>query len=191
MNQNLNKLLKMAMLCAISIVFVALIRFPIFPQAPYLVYDPADIPLLVGAFLYGPLAGLMMTVVTALIQALFFSSDGWVGFVMHVIASGTLVMVAGSIYRIKKTRVTAIIGLASGIVAMTAIMIPANLIFTVNFYNVPYEAVVAALPVTIAFNLIKSGINALVVFLIYKILSNLLKKEHGNGDRQKILKNNG
>ena len=80
MNPKLNRLLKMAMLCAISIVFVALIRLPIFPQAPYLVYDPADIPLLIGAFLYGPVAGIMMTLVTSGIQALFFSADGWVGF---------------------------------------------------------------------------------------------------------------
>jgi len=175
---NLNKLLKMAMLCAISVIFVAVVRFPIFPQAPYLVYDPADIPLLVGAFLFGPGAGLLMTVVTAGIQALFFSADGLVGFVMHVLASGTLVAAAGFIYKLRKTRVTAVFGLLAGIFGMTAIMVPANLIFTVNFYGVPYDAVVAALPVTIAFNLIKSAANSLLVFAIYKPLGKLLKWEN-------------
>ncbi len=119
-----------------------------------------------------------MTIVTALIQALFFSADGWVGFVMHVLASGALVGAAGLIYRIKKTKPMAVFALLSGIISMTAIMVPANLIFTVNFYGVPYDVVVAGLPVTIAFNLIKSTANALVVFLIYKFISNLLQKEH-------------
>lgn len=178
MNPKLNRLVKMALLCAISIVFVALIRFPIFPQAPYLVYDPADIPLLIGAFLYGPVAGILMTIVTAGIQALFFSADGWVGFMMHVIASGMLVTAAGLIYHIRKSRVSAVIGLLAGVAAMTAIMIPSNLIFTVNFYNTPYDVVVAALPVIIAFNLIKSGMNAVVVFLVYKPLGMLLRQEH-------------
>ena len=191
MNQNLNKLLKMAMLCAISVVFVALIRIPLFPQAPWLMYDPADIPLLIGAFLYGPVAGIMMTVVTAGIQALFFSADGWVGFLMHLIASGMLVTAAGWLYQLRKTRVTAIIGLIAGVAAMTAIMIPANLVIDVNFYGMEYTAVVALLPVIVAFNLIKSGVNALIVFVIYKPLGILLRAEQAKTEKRKFLKNNG
>ena len=114
MNISLNKLLKMAMLCAIALVLIAYLHFPIFPQANYLLYDPADVLLLIGAFLFGPLAGLLMTVVTALIQALLITPEGgWVGFVMHVIASGTLVLTAGFIYKIRKTRGFALIGLCS------------------------------------------------------------------------------
>ena len=52
------KLTKLAMLATISLVFVAIIRIPIFPAAPYLTYDPADIPIFIAAFAFGPLAGL-------------------------------------------------------------------------------------------------------------------------------------
>jgi riboflavin transporter FmnP len=178
LNQNLNKLLKMAMLCAISIIFVALVRIPIFPQAPWLVYDPADVPLLIGAFLYGPLAGILMTIVTAGIQALFFSADGIVGFMMHVIASGALITVSGLVYRAKRTKKGAVIGLIFGALARAAIMIPANLVISTNFYGMQYDAVVALLPITSAFNLIYASINGLVVFLIYKPLAVLLRREH-------------
>ena len=71
-NQKTNsaKIAKMAMLVAISIVLVMVIHLPIFPAVAFLEYDPADIPILVGAFAFGPVAGLILTVVTSLIQGL-------------------------------------------------------------------------------------------------------------------------
>ncbi len=172
---NTKKLVQMGMLCGLAFVFILLIRFPIFPATPYLVYDAGDIPLLIGSFLFGPLAGFVMTVIVSGLQALFLSGDGWVGFVMHVVASGVLVIVAGVIYRKFRTRKGAGIGLIAGSLSMAAVMIPMNLIFTVNVYGVPYDVVVAAMPFTIGFNLIKAGINSAVVFFAYKPLSRLFR----------------
>ena len=62
------RLAKMAMLIAVSIVLVALIHFPIFPAVAFLEYDPADIPILIGTFAFGPVAGVLLTIVTAIIQ---------------------------------------------------------------------------------------------------------------------------
>ena len=56
MKEKTRKLTVMAMLVAISVVLVYLIHFPIFPAAAFLEYDPADIPILIGAFAYGPVA---------------------------------------------------------------------------------------------------------------------------------------
>ncbi len=176
-NQNLKNLIQMAMLCAIAYVFILIIRFPIFPATPYLIYDAGDIPLLIGSFLFGPIAGLGMVVAVSGLQAIFLSGDGLVGFAMHVIASGALVMVAGFIYRKFQSRKSAMVGLLVGTVSMAAVMIPANLIFTVHFYGVPTEVVVETMPFTIGFNLIKAAINSVVVALIYKPLSRLFKRQ--------------
>lgn len=100
-NQKTNsaKIAKMAMLVAISIVLVMVIHLPIFPAVAFLEYDPADIPILIGTFAFGPLAGLALTVVTSVIQGLTVSSgSGLYGILMHVIATGVLVIVSGSIY---------------------------------------------------------------------------------------------
>ncbi|HRV34069.1 MAG TPA: ECF transporter S component, partial [Anaerovoracaceae bacterium] len=43
-------LAKLGILAAISIVLVALIHFPVFAAAPFLEYDPADIPIIIGTF---------------------------------------------------------------------------------------------------------------------------------------------
>ncbi|NLN97988.1 MAG: ECF transporter S component, partial [Eubacteriaceae bacterium] len=49
------RLTEMAVLAAMSIILVATIHFPIFPAAPFLEYDPADIPIFIGTFMFGPI----------------------------------------------------------------------------------------------------------------------------------------
>ena len=88
MNINVKKMATIAVLSALSIVFMLLIRFPILPAAPYLIYEPADVPVLIGGFLFGPLAGIIITLIVSVIQAFAFSTDGWVGLLMHVVATG-------------------------------------------------------------------------------------------------------
>ena len=171
------KLAKMAMLVAISIVLVALIRFPIFPAVSFLEYDPADIPILIGTFAFGPLAGILLTVVTSVLQGLTVSSaSGAYGIIMHIIATCTLVIVAGLIYRKEKTKKHAIVGLLCGTVAMAVVMAAANMFITPLFMGAPRAAVWELMPFIVAFNLVKAGINSLVTFLLYKRISPFLHK---------------
>ncbi len=163
----------MAFFIAISVVLVYVVHFPIFPSAPYLLYDPADIPILIGAFAFGPVAGIIITIIASAIQALTVSAqDGVYGFLMHVIATSTLVVVASSIYRIKHTRVGAVIGLVSGTLAMGIIMMIANHFLTPLFYGMPASVVDAMLlPIILPFNLIKAGGNSIITFFVYKVIS--------------------
>lgn len=170
------KLAKMAMLVAISLLLVN-IHFPIFPPIAFMEYDPADIPILIGTFAFGPAAGILITVVTALLQGFTASAaSGLYGILMHIIATGTYVLVAGFIYKFHKGKKSAVIALIAGTLAMTAIMVPANLTITPYFMGVPVDAVTALLPFIIAFNLIKAGVNGLITFLVYKRVSKFLHK---------------
>ena len=164
------KITVMGMMAAISIVLVYLVHFPIFPGAAFLEYDPADIPIFIGTFLFGPVSGLVLTVVTAGIQALTVSAQsGPYGFIMHVLATGSFALVAGNIYRRAHTRRGAVVALAAGVAAMVVMMVFANLLITPAFMMVPRQAVrQMLLPVIIPFNLIKAGANALITFIIYK-----------------------
>ncbi len=170
------KLAKMAMLVAISLLLVN-IHFPIFPPIAFMEYDPADIPILIGTFAFGPAAGILITVVTALLQGFTVSAaSGLYGILMHIIATGTYVLVAGFIYKFHKGKKSAVIALIAGTLAMTAIMVPANLTITPYFMGVPVDAVTALLPFIIAFNLIKAGVNGLITFLVYKRVSKFLHR---------------
>lgn len=167
----------MAVLAALSIVFMVFIRFPIIPAAPYLIYEPADVPILVGTFIFGPLAGLLITFVVSAIQAALLSADGLVGFVMHVAATGTFVITAGLIYKKFHSLKGAIVGLVAGTLAMTLVMIPVNLIIQPNFYGTPYDVVKSMIvPVLIPFNLIKAGINSVITMVVYKTISKIVHK---------------
>lgn len=180
MNTNINnktiKLIKMAMLCAISLVLVLLVRIPL-PMAPFLVYDPADIPIYIGAFAFGPLAGLAITFIVSFVQAFVLGGDGFIGFFMHMIATGSFVLVSGLIYKKNKTRKGAIIGLICGTITMTIIMLMWNVIITPIFLGVPREAVMAMLfTLILPFNLAKAGINSIVTFITYKSIAKFLHK---------------
>jgi len=176
MKTNVKKLATMGVLAALSIALMIWIKFPIIPAAPYLIYEPADVPILIGTFLFGPLSGLMIMVIVAGIQALM-SPDGVIGFIMHVAATGAFVIVAGLIYRKFHDRKGAIVGLICGTLAMTLIMVPVNLIIQPNFYGVPLETVKSLLiPAIIPFNLIKAGLNSVVTFIVYKSISKVVHK---------------
>lgn len=171
---NARAIAKLAMMAAISVVLLLIVRIP-FPPAPFLVYDPADMPIYITAFAYGPVAGLLVTVVVCLIQAFLLGGDGLYGFLMHVVATGIVAVVIGMMYQKKKTRKNAVVSLVVGVVVTIIVMAGMNLLITPLYMGVDVKAVVAMLPtVIIPFNLLKVGINAILTFLLYKRLSPFL-----------------
>ncbi len=174
------QLVVMAMLAAVSIVFVSVIHFPLFPAAPFLEYDPADIPILIGTFMYGPIAGFLLTVIVSFIQGSTVSAgSGIIGIVMHIVATGSCALIAGSIYYRNKTKKTAMIALLVGALTMTAAMVLMNLILTPIFMGTPMEVVLPMIvPIILPFNLLKSGINCVITFILYKSISHIIKHEN-------------
>ena len=117
-------------------------------------------------------------VVTAIIQGTTVSAaSGVYGILMHIIATSALVITAGLIYKYNKTRKGAIIALICGVIAMTVVMIGANMVVTPIFMGVPASVVWQLMPFIAGFNAIKAGINGLVTFLVYKRISGFLHKQ--------------
>lgn len=181
-NQTTRKLTIMAMLTAISIVLVALIHFPLFPAAPFLEYDPADIPIFIGAFLFGPGAGLGLALVVSVIQGMTVSAgSGFIGILMHFLATGSFTLVAGNIYKRMHSRKGALVSLCAGVVVWVVVMLFCNIIFTPIFMGVPREVVMGMLaPVTLPFNLIKAGANGVITYLVYKPIARLVRHQGSN-----------
>ena len=175
-SSNVARLTQMALLAAISIVMIIFIRIIFFPVAPFLVYDIADVPILLGAFLLGPAAGMIVLFVVCFVQAFPLGGSGIFGFIMHFVASGTLILVASYIWKLFKCNTRGmIIGLAAGTVAMIAITIPLNLV-VMPLYGAPIQVVKEwMIPVIIPFNLIKAGLNSVIFFFVYQSLKRILK----------------
>ncbi len=167
---------RLAMMTAVSIVLLLIIRIP-FPPAPFLVYDPADVPIYITAFAFGPAAGLIVTLIVCLIQAFMLGGDGLYGFLMHFVATGIVAVAIGMIYYRNKTKKSAVVALVIGVIVATVVMCIMNLIVTPAYMGAPREAVVAMLPtVIIPFNLLKAGINAILTFILYKRVSPFLHR---------------
>lgn len=182
-NPKVERLVKMALLCAMSLALMYVVRFPLI--LPYLEYDMADVPILIGSFLYGPFAGLLLTAIVSFLQAVTVSAgSGWVGGVMHFFATGAFVMAAGFMYRRKHTLGGAIEGLLLGSAVMTLIMVPFNYYLSPLFimsaemtYGQAQEFIWNIIWSFVAFNAAKAGINSVVTYLIYKPVSKLFKKD--------------
>lgn len=172
------KFVYLAMFAALSVVLVYFVHFPILPAAPFLEYDPADVPILIATFAFGPLWGVLLTLVVAVIQGVTVSaSGGFWGILMHFLATGTMALVAGAIYRKLHSRKGAVIALCAGALSMTLIMIPLNLIIDPLYMGVSTKVVAGLLlPAIIPFNAIKSVLNCLLTFLVYKHVSRLIDK---------------
>lgn len=170
---------QLAMLAAIAVVLMAFVHIPIVPAAPFLEYDMADVPILIASLMFGPGPALLILFIDSVIQAFLFGGNGWVGLVMHFVASGALVALVGFFYQHRRKFTDAIVGMILGTIAMTVIMIPMNYIFTVHFFGTP-KAVVDALilPGIVPFNLIKAGLNSVIAGVIWKALSPFFKKQH-------------
>lgn len=168
---------KMGMMAAIACV-LGLFRFPILPMVPFLTYDFADIPIIISAFAFGPVAGLLITVVVSFIQAFLLGGDQLYGFIMHILASGSFVIVASLIYKGHKTKKMAIVSLIVATLVMIVVMGAANYFVTPYYYGgaAMKEAVVKLMPFILLFNLIKGVANSVITLLVYKRISPFLHK---------------
>ena len=164
----------LAMITAMAVVVTLLIRFPMVPAVSFLQYDPKDIVIMIGGFLLGPVFGAIISVLASLIE-LLFKGGTVIDLIMNVVATCSFVCTAAYIYKRDHTRKGAIIGLVCGTLANILVMLLWNYVMTPIYFGMPREAVVPLLPWIALFNLLKTGLNAVIVFLIYKPVSKALR----------------
>jgi len=175
MNSKIKSLTILAILTALAFVAMLLVRVP-FPAASFLTYDPKDVFIIIGGFLYGPLAVIPMSVTVSLLE-MPLSGTGPVGLLMNILATCSFAFTAAAIYKKRKTIVGAVTGIIAGVFLMIAVMLLWNYIITPMYMGVPREFVAGMLiPVFLPFNLLKGIYNAAITILIYKRLSIILRK---------------
>jgi len=174
MRTQTKKLTTLAVLSAIAYLAMFLAKLllpPIIPILPFLTYDPKDIFIVFGGFIYGPLAAVMMSVVISFIEMITISTTGPIGLLMNVISTCAFAGTAAFIYKKKHSLMGAVIGLIAGWLIATIVMLLWNYFITPIYMGVPREAVAKLLiPGFLPFNLLKYGLNAGFAMLFYKLL---------------------
>ncbi len=174
MNSKTKKLTTIAMLCALTYVVMAVGRIPV---VLFLKYDPSDIIVTLGGFIWGPMTSCIISFVVATIELFTVSDTGIIGWVMNIVQTLSFACVAAVIYKKKHTLSGAVIGLVSGWIVSTAVMMLWNYLITPIYMGYPREAVVELLlPAFLPFNLLKGGLNASITFLLYKPVISVLRK---------------
>lgn len=162
------------------------------PVIAFYKLDVSTLPALLGAFSMGPMAGLAILLIKN-VFGLLHSSSMYVGELADFIMGAAYILPAALIYRYKKSRKNALIGMIAGTVTMIIVAVVVNwkimIPFYMTAYGMPMEKVVAmaqsAMPfvdtewellmyVTAPFNLLKGIVLSALTFLLYKRLSPLL-----------------
>lgn len=177
MNNKTKQSTTLAMLAALAFMITVVARIPIVAAAPFLKYDPKDIIIIIGGFIFGPLAAFMIALIVAILEMFIVSDTGIIGAVMNLVSSCSFACIASIIYKKNHTIKGAILGLVCGVALMVIVMLAWNYFLTPLYMGQPREAIAAMLlPVFLPFNLVKGGLNAAAVLMIYKPVVNTLRK---------------
>lgn len=171
---DLKKISIIALLSALAFLMVAVIRIPV---VAFLKYEPKDVIIVIGGFIYGPLVSIIISVFSSLLEMLTISETGIIGAVMNIVSSCAFAVTAAFIYSRKKSINRALLSLIIGTFVMVIIMLLWNYFLTPIYMGYPREAVAAMLlPQFLPFNLIKGILNTAITMLIYKPLVTALRK---------------
>ena len=191
----INKLVIMAMFSAVAAVLMY-VEFPITFIAPaFYEMDLSEVPVMIGSFMLGPCAGVIMEAVKVLLKlVLKGTSTAFVGDFANFILGCALVVPASVVYHTKKTKKRAVIGLVTGGIVLIVSGVFLNALYLLpkysQLYGMPVETFInmgAAINPAISniftfvilavapFNLIKATVVGVITMLLYKYLSRLIK----------------
>ena len=158
-NLNTRTVTALAMLAALAYAVMWLSK--LIPSVNgFLDFDFKDVIICIGGFTFGPAAALILSVLVPVLEFLTISKTGPIGLLMNVLATAAFCCTACAIYKKDHTRRGAVIGLASGVAVLTAVMLLWNYIVTPLYQHVPRDVVAGMLlPVFLPFNLAKGGLN--------------------------------
>ena len=205
---------KMAMVGMFSALatILMLIEIPLFFAPSFYKLDFSELPILIGTFAFGPAAGVMMEFLKIVLK-LFVkgTSTAFVGELANFAVGCSLVLTASVIYNFKKTKKGALAACLIGTVVLTVFGTAFNAVYLLptfaKMYNMPLEGLLAMgsavnplvkegsilsfVAVCVApLNLIKGLANSIIVLLVYKPLSPVLKGEVKHSKRKEVASEN-
>lgn len=183
MNNKTSKLIKISLLSAIALILMY-IDFPVIPIFPWLRIDLSDVPVLLGAFGFGPVAGVIIELIkNVLILLIKGTQTGFIGEIANFLVGVSLVLPAALIYHINKNKKNAILGMVIGAICMELVGIISNVYFLLPAFGMNMEKAQLLQYVTVGllpFNGIKALIVSVVTYILYKKVSVSIFKAEPN-----------
>lgn len=152
---------------------LSFVQIPIFPAAPWLMYDPSGIVCLIAALAFGPKVGTTAAILSWL-PRLFVDPFGAP---MGMLSTCAFIIPAALVYRKNGSRAASLGGMLAGAALSVAVSCAMNLVVT-PFYTPVSVAQVAAMiiPILLPFNLLKMAINVVAGQILLKPCLNVLSR---------------
>ena len=194
-NFGVRELVTIGMLGAIATILM-LFEIPL-PFAPsFYEIDLSEVPVLIGCFAMGPLAGVLIELIKILLNFILNGTvTAGVGELANFCIGCSMCVPAGIIYKKLKTKKGAIIGLVAGTFVMTFLGCFINAYVMLPTYakafHMPIDALIAmgskvnvgikdlftfVMFAVVPFNLIKGVLTGIIVLAIYKKISPIIKR---------------
>ncbi|WIF93919.1 ECF transporter S component [Caminicella sporogenes] len=185
----ISNMVKISFLSVLSFVIMLIeIPVPFFPG--FLKIDLSDVPALVAGFTLGPIGGILVEFIKNLLHFIIKTDTGGVGEFANFLIGIALVIPSATMYRIKRVRKMAFLGMGFGIILMGIVGALANYYILIPFYAkmMPIEQIIAwssaangaikdlktlILYGILPFNIIKGIVIVIFTSAIYKKISHL------------------
>ncbi|HCM86941.1 MULTISPECIES: ECF transporter S component [Enterococcus] len=191
------KIVMIAIFGALSYVLM-LFKFPLPFMPPFMDFDLAGVPELLGTFLLGPAAGVFIVLIKLLIKlATVGTASMFTGEIQNFILSLSFILPASLVYQLSTKKSSALKGMLVGTAIVTFVACLSNIYFIIPFYTRLYglsmEAIIAMTQAVnpmvdsvwklviigiVPFNLIKYGVTtAVVYFSLDRLRAIFLRRE--------------
>lgn len=172
-----------------------LFRFPLPFLPPFLSFDLSGVMEIMGGYMFGPVAAFFVILVKLLLQMIVQGSNSFgTGEIQGLILSCAYVMPSVALYHWKKSKKTAVAGMA-----LSTVVVSVTAVFTNLYMIIPFYATMAGMTMNdivamctavnpavnsaatmvlwgiLPFNLIKYGATSIVTFFVYKRLSKVIR----------------
>lgn len=183
------------MFAAISAVLMVL-EVPVPFAPPFYGLDLSELPILIGTFAFGPVAGVLIEFCKIVLKIFFKpTSTAFVGELANFVVGCSFILPASAVYLLHKTRKNAVIGVIAGTLCMTVFGTAFNAVYLLpkfaQLFDMPLDAIVSmgtavnpsirsvvtlVILAVAPLNLLKGGLVSVITMLIYKKISPIIKE---------------
>ena len=170
------------------------LELPLFFAPGFYKLDFSELPVLITAFYFGPVAGVAAEFLKVIIKLLLKgTTTAFVGDFANFVVGCSFILPAAIVYHIRKSRKTAIAGMAVGTLILTIFGSLFNAVYLIptfsKLFGMPLEAIVGmgqavnpaissvqtlVLLAVVPFNLLKGILVSTVTYLLYKRVESVL-----------------
>lgn len=168
------KIALVGLLVGLAYISLYFIRIPIIPSASFLRFDIKDVFIVIIGLLFGPMYAFIGAVGISMLQLLSVSEYGMIGLIMNIVSVSAFTLPVSFVYKKKRNAGGLVAGLLLSCCAMITAMLLWNYLITPLYMGVTRDVVKGMLlPVFLPFNLIKSLINAVIIYLLFMSIQKL------------------